>query len=143
MQIPMVALPEAAFSAPDSAGAEEAGAVEDADDAVELESPPPQAVRAAVAPTTAEAFRKSRREIIFIIAFSFRKSRREIIFIIAFSFTEYKLDNVPALHTLKGQTLSNTYYTFVSKRCAIVKVDNFAAKVLDTFYRKSYKKRRF
>ena|SRR5699024_9327610 len=128
MQIPMVALPEAAFSAPDSAGAEEAGAVEDADDAVELESPPPQAVRAAVAPTTAEAFRKSRREIIFIIAFSF---------------TEYKLDNGPALHTLKGQTLSNTYYTFVSKRCAIVKVDNFAAKVLDTFYRKSYKKRRF
>ena len=124
----MVALPEAAFSAPDSAGAEEAGAVEDADDAVELESPPPQAVRAAVAPTTAEAFRKSRREIIFIIAFSF---------------TEYKLDNGPALHTLKGQTLSNTYYTFVSKRCAIVKVDNFAAKVLDTFYRKSYKKRRF
>src|SRR5699024_4799021 len=128
MQIPMVALPEAAFSAPDSAGAEEAGAVEDADDAVELESPPPQAVRAAVAPTTAEAFRKSRREIIFIIAFSF---------------TEYKLDNGPALHTLKGQTLSNTYYTFVSKRCAIVKVDNFAAKVLDIFYRKSYKKRRF
>src|SRR5699024_5358862 len=128
MQIPMVALPEAAFSAPDSAGAEEAGAVEDADDAVELESPPPQAVRAAVAPTTAEAFRKSRREIIFIIAFSF---------------TEYKLDNGPALHTLKGQTLSNTYYTFVSKRCAIVKVDNFEAKVLDTFYRKSYKKRRF
>ena len=124
----MVALPEAAFSAPDSAGAEEAGAVEDADDAVELESPPPQAVRAAVAPTTAEAFRKSRREIIFIIAFSF---------------TEYKLDNGPALHTLKEQTLSNTYYTFVSKRCAIVKVDNFAAKVLDTFYRKSYKKRRF
>ena len=124
----MVALPEAAFSAPDSAGAEEAGAVEDADDAVELESPPPQAVRAAVAPTTAEAFRKSRREIIFIIAFSF---------------TEYKLDNGPALHTLKGQTLSNTYYTFVSKRCAIVKVDNFEAKVLDTFYRKSYKKRRF
>ena len=124
----MVALPEATFSAPDSAGAEEAGAVEDADDAVELESPPPQAVRAAVAPTTAEAFRKSRREIIFIIAFSF---------------TEYKLDNGPALHTLKGQTLSNTYYTFVSKRCAIVKVDNFAAKVLDTFYRKSYKKRRF
>ena len=125
MQIPMVA-PPAVLS--DAAGAEEAGAAEDADDAVELESPPPQAVRAAVAPTTAEAFIKSRREIIFIIAFSF---------------TEYKLDNGPALHTLKGQTLSNTYYTFVSKRCAIVKVDNFAAKVLDTFYRKSYKKRRF
>ena len=102
--------------------------MDEADDAAELESPPPQAVRAAVAPTTAEAFRKSRREIIFIIAFSF---------------TEYKLDNGPALHTLKGQTLSNTYYPFVSKRCAIVKVDNFAAKVLDTFYRKSYKKRRF
>ena len=74
-----------------------------------LESPPPQAVRAAVAPTTAEAFIKSRREIIFIIAFSF---------------TEYRLDNGPALHTLKGQALSVTYYTFVVKPCAIVKVDN-------------------
>ena len=38
--------------------------------AVELEEPP-HAVMAAVAPTTAEAFRKSRREIIFIIVFSF------------------------------------------------------------------------
>ena len=106
MQIPMVALPPVLS---DAAGAEEAGAAEDADDAVELESPPPQAVRAAVAPTTAEAFIKSRREIIFIIAFSF---------------TEYRLDNGPALHTLKGQALSVTYYTFVVKPCAIVKVDN-------------------
>ena len=38
--------------------------------AVELEEPP-HAVIAAAAPTTAEAFRKSRREIIFIIVFSF------------------------------------------------------------------------
>ena len=38
--------------------------------AVEAEEPP-QAVRTPVAPTTAEAFRKSRREIIFIILFSF------------------------------------------------------------------------
>ena len=38
--------------------------------AVEAEEPP-QAVRTPVAPTTAEAFRKSRREIIFIIVFSF------------------------------------------------------------------------
>jgi len=36
-----------------------------------VEEEPPQAVIAAVAPTTAEAFRKSRREIIFIIMFSF------------------------------------------------------------------------
>jgi len=35
------------------------------------EEDPPQAVIAAVAPTTAEAFRKSRREIIFIIVISF------------------------------------------------------------------------
>ena len=39
--------------------------------AVLVEEEPPQAVIAAVAPTTAEAFRKSRREIIFIIVFSF------------------------------------------------------------------------
>jgi hypothetical protein len=39
--------------------------------AVLVEEEPPQAVIAAVAPTTADAFRKSRREIIFIIMFSF------------------------------------------------------------------------
>lgn len=39
--------------------------------AVEVLEEPPQAVIAAVAPTTADAFRKSRREIIFIIVFSF------------------------------------------------------------------------
>ena len=39
--------------------------------AVEVLEEPPQAVIAAVAPTTADAFRKSRREIIFIIMFSF------------------------------------------------------------------------
>ena len=47
-------------------------AVEEATlDAAVLEEEPPQAVMAAAAPTTAEAFRKSRREIIFIIVFSF------------------------------------------------------------------------
>ena len=60
----MFALPEAAS---EEAAAEEA-AVEDA--AVEL-AEPPQAVRTPAAPTTAEAFIKSRREIIFIILFSF------------------------------------------------------------------------
>jgi hypothetical protein len=46
---------------------EQAGFSEEAvEAAVELEEPP-HAVMAAVAPTTAEAFRKSRREIIFII----------------------------------------------------------------------------
>lgn len=50
------------------AAAEDA-ATEDA--AVEVLEEPPQAVIAAVAPTTADAFRKSRREIIFIIMFSF------------------------------------------------------------------------
>ena len=60
----MFALPEAASA---EAAAEEA-AVEDA--AVEL-AEPPQAVRTPAAPTTAEAFIKSRREIIFIILFSF------------------------------------------------------------------------
>ena len=50
---------------------EQAGFSEEAvEAAVELEEPP-HAVMAAVAPTTAEAFRKSRREIIFIIVFSF------------------------------------------------------------------------
>lgn len=56
---------------PPAAAAEEAAeeaAVEEA--AVELEEPP-QAVRTPAAPTTAEAFIKSRREIIFIILFSF------------------------------------------------------------------------
>ena len=48
----------------------EAAAEEAVEAAVELEEPP-HAVMAAVAPTTAEAFRKSRREIIFIIVFSF------------------------------------------------------------------------
>ena len=48
----------------------EAAAEEAVEAAVEL-AEPPHAVMAAVAPTTAEAFRKSRREIIFIIVFSF------------------------------------------------------------------------
>ena len=73
----MVAPPAASSAGADSAGASEEAAVEDADEAVELDSPPPQAVRAAVAPTTAEAFRKSRREIIFIIAFSFTENKLE------------------------------------------------------------------
>lgn len=60
----MLAEPEAA--AVEEAAAE--AAVEEA--AVEAEEPP-QAVRTPAAPTTAEAFRKSRREIIFIILFSF------------------------------------------------------------------------
>ena len=47
----------------------ETAATEEA--AVEVLEEPPQAVIAAVAPTTADAFRKSRREIIFIIVFSF------------------------------------------------------------------------
>jgi len=64
MQTPTFALPVAAS---EEAAAEEA-AVEEA--AVELEEPP-QAVRTPAAPTTAEAFIKSRREIIFIILFSF------------------------------------------------------------------------
>ncbi len=59
------------FAEPEAAAVEEAAveaAVEEA--AVEAEEPP-QAVRTPAAPTTAEAFRKSRREIIFIILFSF------------------------------------------------------------------------
>ena len=71
----MLAEPEAAASeeaaAVEEAATEEAAveaAVEEA--AVEAEEPP-QAVRTPAAPTTAEAFRKSRREIIFIILFSF------------------------------------------------------------------------
>jgi len=67
MQTPTFALPVAASEAAAEAAAEEA-AVEEA--AVELEEPP-QAVRTPAAPTTAEAFIKSRREIIFIILFSF------------------------------------------------------------------------
>ena len=57
---------------PEAAAAVEEAAVEAAveEAAVEAEEPP-QAVRTPVAPTTAEAFRKSRREIIFIILFSF------------------------------------------------------------------------
>lgn len=68
MQTPMFALPVEA--AAEDAAVE--AAVEDAaeDAAVELEEPP-QAVRTPAAPTTAEAFMKSRREIIFIIMFSF------------------------------------------------------------------------
>ena len=61
------------FAEPLVAAALEA-AVEDAateEAAVEVLEEPPQAVIAAVAPTTADAFRKSRREIIFIIVFSF------------------------------------------------------------------------
>lgn len=65
MQTPTFAEPEAA-AAVEEAAVE--AAVEEA--AVEAEEPP-QAVRTPVAPTTAEAFRKSRREIIFIILFSF------------------------------------------------------------------------
>ena len=64
MQTPTLAEPEAA--AVEEAAVE--AAVEEA--AVEAEEPP-QAVRTPAAPTTAEAFRKSRREIIFIILFSF------------------------------------------------------------------------
>ena len=65
MQTPTFAEPEAA-AAVEEAAVE--AAVEEA--AVEAEEPP-QAVRTPAAPTTAEAFRKSRREIIFIILFSF------------------------------------------------------------------------
>ena len=65
MQTPTLAEPEAA-AAVEEAAVE--AAVEEA--AVEAEEPP-QAVRTPAAPTTAEAFRKSRREIIFIILFSF------------------------------------------------------------------------
>ena len=61
MQTPTLAEPEAA-AAVEEAAVE--AAVEEA--AVEAEEPP-QAVRTPAAPTTAEAFRKSRREIIFII----------------------------------------------------------------------------
>ena len=59
------------FAEPLVAAAE--AAVEEAtlEAAVLVEEEPPQAVIAAVAPTTADAFRKSRREIIFIIVFSF------------------------------------------------------------------------
>lgn len=60
MQTPTFALPVAASEAAAEEAAEEA-AVEEA--AVELEEPP-QAVRMPAAPTTAEAFIKSRREII-------------------------------------------------------------------------------
>ena len=65
MQTPMLAEPlvAAAEAAVEEATLEAAVLVE----AVVLV----QAVIAAVAPTTAEAFRKSRREIIFIIVFSF------------------------------------------------------------------------
>ena len=65
MHTPMFAEPLAAAL---EAAAEDA-ATEEA--AVEVLEEPPQAVIAAVAPTTADAFRKSRREIIFIIVFSF------------------------------------------------------------------------
>lgn len=65
MQTPMFALPVVEAAAEDAAVE---AATEDA--AVELEEPP-QAVRTPAAPTTAEAFMKSRREIIFIIMFSF------------------------------------------------------------------------
>lgn len=58
------------FAEPVAAALAEAAAEEAVEAAVELEEPP-QAVMAAAAPTTAEAFRKSRREIIFIIVFSF------------------------------------------------------------------------
>ena len=60
------------FAEPEAAAAVEEAAVEAAveEAAVEAEEPP-QAVRTPAAPTTAEAFRKSRREIIFIILFSF------------------------------------------------------------------------
>jgi hypothetical protein len=64
MQTPMLAEPAA------EAAVLEAAAEEAVEAAVEL-AEPPHAVMAAVAPTTAEAFRKSRREIIFIIVFSF------------------------------------------------------------------------
>ena len=50
---------------------EQAGFSEEAVEAAVELAEPPHAVMAAVAPTTAEAFRKSRREIIFIIVFSF------------------------------------------------------------------------
>ena len=65
MHTPMFAEPlvAAALEAAEDAATEEA--------AVEVLEEPPQAVIAAVAPTTADAFRKSRREIIFIIMFSF------------------------------------------------------------------------
>ena len=55
------------FAEPEAAA--EDAATEEA--AVEVLEEPPQAVMAAAAPTTADAFRKSRREIIFIIVFSF------------------------------------------------------------------------
>ena len=63
MQTPMLAEPLVA--------AAEAAVEEATLEAAVLEAEPPQAVMAAAAPTTAEAFRKSRREIIFIIVFSF------------------------------------------------------------------------
>lgn len=66
MHTPMFAEPLVAAAL--EAAAEDA-ATEEA--AVEVLEEPPQAVIAAVAPTTADAFRKSRREIIFIIMFSF------------------------------------------------------------------------
>lgn len=72
MQTPTFALPVEA--AAEEAATEEA-AVEEA--AVELEEPP-QAVRTPAAPTTAEAFMKSRREIIFIILFSFIRISQQI-----------------------------------------------------------------
>ena len=61
------------FAEPLVAAALEAAAEDAATEeaAVEVLEEPPQAVIAAVAPTTADAFRKSRREIIFIIMFSF------------------------------------------------------------------------
>ena len=64
MQTPMLAEPLVA-------AAEAAGEEATLEAAVLVEEEPLQAVIAAVAPTTAEAFRMSRREIIFIILISF------------------------------------------------------------------------
>ena len=113
MQTPMLALPAAAEAAEVAVEA-----AEDAVEAAELESPPPQAVRAAVVPTTADAFRKSRREIIFIIAFSFIKKQNRV--------------RAGPPHA-KGRVLSVSYYTLAVKLCAIVKTNKLEEKVLGDF----------
>jgi len=98
MQTPILAEPEAA-AAVEEAAVE--AAVEEA--AVEAEEPP-QAVRTPAAPTTAEAFRKSRREIIFIILFSFINAYHSISRTHSWHISRFLYCIITVLRTVRNRT---------------------------------------
>jgi len=130
MHTPMFAEPLVAAAL--EAAAEDA-ATEEA--AVEVLEEPPQAVIAAVAPTTADAFRKSRREIIFIIMFSFNS------YLSIFTGAFLHVPVIPVrIIPLQHPTVQENKFTRLKEFfCAISTNAFWARQIMSFFSQKDYK----